>query len=74
LICVPENGQATRVLILDLSVEEGDARRDAKAGDGLRLYNRSVHVFLTNPFGGRPDIVRHLHEKISNVDELVNFY
>jgi hypothetical protein len=100
LICVPENGQVTRVFALyPRPVEEG---RDAKAGDGLRLYNlrrgrtsvlveglesstdgrwiaigtkhRTVHVFPTNPFGGRPDIPGHLHGKVCNVDELVSFF
>jgi hypothetical protein len=34
--------------------------------------NRTVHVFPTNPFGGRPDVAGHLQGKVKNVDELVS--
>ena len=33
--------------------------------------NRTIHVFATNPYGGRPDIASHLEGQIKNVDVVV---
>jgi hypothetical protein len=54
-----------------VSVEGLEGSRDGRwVAIGSR--NRTVHVFSTNPFGGRPDVARHLQGKVKNVDELVS--
>lgn len=52
-------------------VESLESTRDGRwVAIGTR--NRTVHVFPTNPFGGRPDVVGHLQGKVKNTEELVS--
>ncbi|KAF9445816.1 hypothetical protein P691DRAFT_784691 [Macrolepiota fuliginosa MF-IS2] len=50
-------------------VEGVDSARDGR-WVAIATRNRTVHVFPTNPFGGRPDVLGHLQGKVKNVDEL----
>lgn len=52
-------------------VEGVDSARDGR-WVAIATRNRTVHVFPTNPFGGRPDVGGHLQGKVRNIDELVS--
>lgn len=38
---------------------------------GISTRKRTIHVFATNPYGGKPDELSHLEGRVKNVDEIV---
>lgn len=52
-------------------VEGVDSTRDG-LWVAIATRNRTVHVFPTNPLGGKPDLAGHLQGKVKNIDELVS--
>lgn len=52
--------------------------RIAVAHDGcwatIGTANRMVHVFATNPYGGKPDPESHLEGRVKNLDRPVSFF
>lgn len=37
---------------------------------GISTRKRTIHVFATNPYGGKPDDASHLEGRVKNVDEI----
>ena len=38
---------------------------------GISTRKRTVHIFATNPYGGKPDDASHLEGRVKNVNEVV---
>lgn len=39
---------------------------------GISTRKRTIHVFATNPYGGKPDEASHMEGRVRNVNEIVN--
>ena len=41
---------------------------------GITTRKRTIHVFATNPYGGKPDDASHTEGKVKNVDTIVRIF
>lgn len=53
-------------------VESLDFSHDGR-WSAFATRNRTIHLFATNPYGGRPDEASHLEGRVKNIDKMVCF-